>query len=372
MESTPLGKIIELDGNYGEAGGALVRVALALSALTGQEFKVTNIRAGRSDSGLKAQHLTAIKALKELCHAETNNIDLGSTELHFKPGKIKKGIYDLDIGTAGSITLLLQALILPSLFAPGKVTFNITGGTCGKWQASVDYLQNILLPYLNRFVEKIEIKILKRGYYPKGQGQIKLEISPRFNIHKYASFSALAEELPFKVPKITLVGQGKLEQIRGIVNVSAELQEKEVGERIRNAVVGSVKHYNVPVNIRVEYAKAESIGGEVLVWGVFSKEGKVDYDNPILLAGDAIVEKNKSSEEIGKEAAEELKKQIDDNSAVDYHLADQLIQFMGLLPGSKMKARELSKHAETNMYVLEKFLPVAFKVEKNVVSVEEK
>ncbi|MEK6904921.1 MAG: RNA 3'-terminal phosphate cyclase, partial [Nanoarchaeota archaeon] len=108
------------------------------------------------------------------------------------------------------------------------------------------------------------------------------------------------------------------------------------------------------------------------VWGEFSKEGKVDYDNPILLAGDAIVEKNKSSEEIGKEAAEELKKQIDDNSAVDYHLADQLIQFMGLLPGSKMKARELSKHAETNMYVLEKFLPVAFKVEKNVVSVEEK
>ncbi len=364
--------MIILDGNYGEGGGALVRTALALSALTGQDFKVTNIRAGRSDSGLKAQHLTAIKALKELCHAETNNIDIGSTEFYFKPGKIKKGIYDLDIGTAGSITLLLQALILPSLFAPGKVTFNITGGTCGKWQASVDYLQNILLPYLNRFVEKIEIKILKRGYYPKGQGQIKFEISPRFNIHKYSSFSALSEELPFKVPKITLIGQGKLEQIRGIVNVSAELQEKEVGERIRNAVVGSVKHYDVPVNIRVEYAKAESIGGEVLVWGVFSKEGKVDYDNPVLLAGDAIIEKNKSSEEIGKEAAEELKKQIDDNSAVDHHLADQLIQFLGLLPGSQMKTGELSKHAETNMYVLEKFLPVAFKVEKNTVSVEEK
>src|SRR3989344_8794702 len=104
--------MIILDGNYGEAGGALVRVALALSALTGQEFKVTNIRAGRSEGGLKAQHVTAIKTLTELCHAETNNIDIGSTELHFKPGIIKKGIYDIDIGTAGSITLLLQALIL--------------------------------------------------------------------------------------------------------------------------------------------------------------------------------------------------------------------------------------------------------------------
>src|SRR3989338_10073464 len=225
--------MIILDGNYGEGGGALVRTALALSALTGQEFKVTNIRAGRTDAVLKAQHLTAVKALKEFCKAETNDVELGSTELWFKPGKIKRGIYDIDIGTAGSITLLLQALILPSLFAPGKVTFNITGGTCGKWQASVDYLQNILLPYLHRFVEKIEIKILKRGYYPKGQGVIRLEISPRFNIHKYDSFSALSEELPFKVPKIVMLEQGKLEQIRGIINVSVELQEKEVGERIK-------------------------------------------------------------------------------------------------------------------------------------------
>ncbi len=364
--------MIILDGNYGEGGGALVRTALALSALTEQEFKVTNIRAGRTDAGLKPQHLTAIKTLKEFCHAETNSIDIGSTELHFKPGKIKKGVYDIDIGTAGSITLLLQALILPSLFAPGKVTFNITGGTCGKWQASVDYLQNILLPYLNRFVEKIEMKIMKRGYYPKGQGLIKLEISPRFNIHKYESFTALLEELPFKVPKIVLLEQGKLEQVRGTVNVSVELQEKEVGERIKNAITGSVKHYDVPINIRVEYAKAESIGGEALVWGVFSKDGKVDYDNPVLLAGDALVEKNKSSEEIGKEAAEELKKQIEARAAVDHHLADQLIQFMSLLPGSKIRAGEVSKHAETNMYVGEKFLPVAFKVEKNVVSVEEK
>ena len=364
--------MIILDGSYAEGGGALVRTALALSALTRQEFKVTNIRAGRTDAGLKAQHLTAIKALKELCKAETNDVELGSTELWFKPGKVKKGIYDIGIGTAGSITLLLQALILPSLFAPGKVTFNITGGTCGKWQASVDYLQNILLPYLNRFVEKIDLKILKRGYYPKGQGLIRLEISPRFNIHKYEFFSALSEELPFKVPKLILLEQGKLEQVRGTVNVSLELQEKEVGERIKNAVTGSLKHYNVPVNIRVEYAQAESIGGEALVWGVFSRDGKVDYDNPVFLAGDALVEKGKSSEEIGKEAAEELKKQIDADAAVDHHLADQLIQFMGLLPGSKIKAGEISKHAETNMYVVERFLPVAFKVEKNVVSVEEK
>ncbi|MEK6900513.1 MAG: RNA 3'-terminal phosphate cyclase, partial [Nanoarchaeota archaeon] len=226
--------------------------------------------------------------------------------------------------------------------------------------------------YLHRFVDKIELKILKRGYYPKGQGQIKLEVSPRFKLHEYDSFSALRDELPFKVGKIILLEQGKLEQIRGIVNSSQELQEKEVGERISNSALASLKQYDVPINIRVEYAKAESIGGEVLLWGLFSRGGEMDYDNPVLLAGDALIEPQKRSEDIGKEAAEELKAQIEAKAAVDNHLADQLIQFMGLLPGSKIKAAEISSHAQTNMYVVEKFLPVGFKVDKSIVSVEER
>ena len=187
--------MIELDGSYGEGGGALVRTALALSTLTGKEFRVTNIRAGRKKPGLKAQHLNAIKALEEICGAETNKISLGSTELHFKPGKLKRGIYDINIGTAGSISLLLQALVLPCMFAPGKITLNVKGGTCGKWQAPVDYLQNVLLPHLQRFPQKIELKVLKRGYFPKGGGEINLQISPRSKLYKDDSFTAFYEEL---------------------------------------------------------------------------------------------------------------------------------------------------------------------------------
>jgi len=107
--------MIEIDGSYGESGGSLVRVALALATLTGKEFKITNIRLGKKDPGLKAQHLHAIKALKEICSAKTNEIELGSDFLHYIPGKIKSGTYQIDIGTAGSISLLLQALIIPSI-----------------------------------------------------------------------------------------------------------------------------------------------------------------------------------------------------------------------------------------------------------------
>lgn len=345
--------MIELDGSHGEGGGALVRTALALSTLTGKEFKVTNIRAGRPEPGLKAQHLEAINALKQICNAETNDIKVGSTELYFKPGKLKRGIYHTDIGTAGSISLLLQAIILPCLFAPGKVTLKIKGGTCGKWQASVYYLQNVLLPHLHKFSEKIELKILKPGYYPKGGGEVNVEISPRFSA---------PEQL--KIP-ISLLEQGNLEQIRGIINLSKELEEKEAGERIQQSAQSILKKYNVPISIRVEYSSALSIGGEIILWALFSDNGKINSDNPIILGSDALIEKNKRSEEIGKEAAEKLSQEIDAGKVVDAHLLDQLIPFMALLPDSEIKVREISMHARTNIYVCEKFLPIAFKINDN-------
>ena len=362
--------MITLDGSYGEGGGALVRTALALSALTGQEFTVTNIRKTRPEPGLKAQHLEAINALKQICHAETNDIELGSTELWFKPGKIKKGRYSIDIGTAGSISLLLQSLLLPCMFAPGKVTLQITGGTCGKWQASVDYLQHVLLPQLDRFVEKIDLKIIKRGYYPAGGGTIQLEITPRYAIDQYESLLALREELPRTVPKINLTRQGILEQIRGVVNLSVELEEKEVGERTMHAAETALRKYKVPINIRVEYVKALSIGGDFMLWALHSKEGRMDPDNPVILAGDALLEKQKSAEHVGKEAAANLQKELEGGYGVDMHLADQLILYMALLPGSMISVREISNHVQSNMYVAEQFVPIAFRTEKNRITSE--
>lgn len=364
--------MIQLDGSYLEGGGSLVRVALSLSTLTGKEFKVTNIRSGRKQPGLKAQHLNAIKALKQICNAETNEIEISSTELIFKPGKVKRGIYEIDIGTAGSITLLLQAIILPCLFAPGKVTLKVKGGTCGEWQAPVDYLQDVLLPQLQRFVEKIKLKILKRGYYPKGGGEVSLEISPKFKLNNYENFAQFNEDLNFRTAKINLVEQGKLEQIKGVVNVSAELQEKDVGERIKTAAESVLRKYSLPIDIRVEYTNTLSTGGAIVLWAIFGQDGKVDFDNPVILGADALVERGKSSEQVGKEAAEKLIVEIDSGAAVDRYLADQLISFMALLPGSEIKPREVSKHAQTNIYVAEKFLDAGFKVERNKISVKEK
>jgi RNA 3'-phosphate cyclase len=363
--------MIKLDGSYGEGGGALVRTALAISTLTGKPFEVNNIRAGRPNPGLKAQHLHAIKALKEICGAKTSEIELGTKEFWYHPQKIKRGIYEIDIGTAGSITLFLQAIILPCLFAPGKITLKVKGGTCGKWQASVDYLQNVLIPHLQKFVDKIELKVLKRGYYPKGGGEVHLEINPRFKIQEYENFEQFNEDLKLRTAKVNLLEQGTLEQIRGNVNASAELEEKEIAERIKRAAESSLKEFEVPINIRTEYKNTSSIGGEIVLWALFSQKGKMNPDNPTILGADCLIEKGKSSEEIGKEAANRLKLEIKEKEPIDRNLADQLIPFISLLSGSEISVREISKHTLTNIYVIEQFLDLGFKIKGNKIQVIE-
>ena len=362
--------MIELDGSCGEGGGALVRVALALSTLTGQPFHIDNIRSGRKDPGLKAQHLSAITALQQLSKATCTPVELGSTSFSFTPGAIESGIYTIDIGTAGSITLLLQALILPCLFAPGKITLKIKGGTCGKWQASVDYLQHLLLPQLRRFAEQIELKILRRGYYPQGQGEILLEIWPKFKQKQYPSPAEFLAMLQLEISPINLTEQGKLEHIRGMIDLSKDLAEQDVAERIKKAAEYKLKNLCVPVHIRTEYAQSACAGGQILLWGVFTNLGEVDARNPVLLGASVLLEKNKSSEHIGQEAASLLMKEIDSEIAVDSYLQDQLIPFMALLPHSCIKVGVVTEHSKANFYVAEKFLDVVFTVDGNIIKSE--
>src|SRR3990172_7190118 len=138
--------MIVLDGSMGEAGGQIARTALALSSLTGQAFKITRIREARKDPGLKAQHVHCVKALQQLCSAKSEGAEIGSRELLYIPGKISAKNLTVDIGTAGSITLLLQAVLLPCMFAQKTHTLELIGGTDTAWSMPLDYFSPVLLP----------------------------------------------------------------------------------------------------------------------------------------------------------------------------------------------------------------------------------
>ena len=147
--------LIRLDGSYLEGGGQIVRTALALSMLTQQPFSIDKIRVGRPTPGLKAQHLNCIQALLQLTNGKANAVgaELGSTKLDFFPAKIVKSKLEIDIGTAGSTTLLLQSLLPVLVLGKKNITLTITGGTDTKWSPTFDYLKEVILPPLSAFAK---------------------------------------------------------------------------------------------------------------------------------------------------------------------------------------------------------------------------
>ena len=92
----------------------MLRTSLAFSAITGKSLIIKNIRANRSKPGLARQHLAGLNLIGKICGAKVKGADIGSTLVEFQPGQIRHGQYSIDVGTAGSITLVLQT-ILPAL-----------------------------------------------------------------------------------------------------------------------------------------------------------------------------------------------------------------------------------------------------------------
>lgn len=358
--------MLKIDGNYGEGGGQIARTALALSAITQKPFEVTDIRKGREKAGLKNQHLHCIKALEKLCGAKTEGATLGSTYLKFYPGKIKGGKIEVDIGTAGSTTLLLQSLLLPSFFAPKPVTLRIKGGTNNIWAMPIEYFQEILIPTVAKFCDKITVKLLRRGYYPKGGGEIEIKIKPKYKLSDYSSFEKFWEELQ-KNGHINSTEQGHLIQIKGVSHASNQLQNNQVAERQAKAAKQMLAKYTDAIQIRKEYCETYSIGTGITLWAIYSKnKDDIDAQNPIRLGGDALGEKGKLAETVGEEAAKMLLDEMNSKAPIDRHLSDNLIPWMALFRPSKIKVAEITSHLKTNIYTTEHFLGKIFEInEKN-------
>src|SRR2546428_5122025 len=174
--------MIEVDGSYGEGGGQVLRTAVALAAVLSKEIHVFNIRAGRAEPGLRPQHLTGVKAAAELCSADLEGLGVGSTEFVFRPGKLRAGTFRFDVGTARSVTLVLQTLMPILAFAPGPVQLEIAGGTDVKCSPPIDYVRLDALPILREIGYRGELELVRRGHYPKRGGLARVSTQGRSNL----------------------------------------------------------------------------------------------------------------------------------------------------------------------------------------------
>ncbi len=333
--------MIEIDGK--EAGGQLVRTAVALGAITGKAFRIVNIRGGRPQPGLKAQHMEGIGAVAELCGAKVSGLELGSRELDFEPGKLEPKDLEVKISTAGSIGLVLQSLLIcaTKFEKPIKVKF-LGGGTWGKWAPPLLYLERVFLPCLGSESLKIETK--REGFYPKGGAEVEVVIRP------------------ILVKRIEILEHGKLLEL-DIFSVAAQLEKAKVAERqAAGAKTLLEEKLSVNASVDLKYSVAENPGSGILVVG--------KCENSILGA-DSIGEIGIKAEEVGQRAAKDFFREFA-AGAVDRHCADMLLPYMALTGKGKIKTSEITQHIVTSIELIEKFLPVKFALdrENNIVSVE--
>ncbi len=320
--------MIEIDGR--EAGGQLVRTAVALGAITGKGFRIVNIRGGRPQPGLKAQHMEGIGAVAELCEAKVSGLELGSRELDFTPGKLEPKDLEVKISTAGSIGLVLQSLLIcaTKFEKPIKVKFS-GGGTWGKWAPPLLYLEKVFLPCLGGSL-KIETK--REGFYPKGGAEVEVEIKP------------------IRVKPIEILEHGALERIE-IFSVAAQLEKAKVAERQAEAARAFLQEkLSVSASVELKYSPAANPGSGILVVG--------KCENSVIGA-DSIGEVGLKAEEVGKRAGKDFFREFS-AGAVDRHCADMLLPYIALAGKGRIKTSDITQHILTSIELIEKFLPVKF------------
>jgi len=358
--------MLTIDGSQGEGGGQVLRTALALSVLTGTAFRMENIRAGRENPGLRPQHLAAIKATAQLCQGTADGAEPGAQTLLFYPRAIKGGTMDIDIGTAGSVTLLLQSLLLPALFADKPSRITITGGTDVNFAMPVDYFAEVLLPHVRPWAEKVEFKVLRRGYAPAGQGKVELFVKPKLHRSSFATWNEFAAAVREQLQPIELTEQGSLVFIRGVSHASKDLESSRVAERQAHGAQDALA--KADVRIRSEYSETASTGSGITLWAVYSMNADdINSIRPIRLGADALGQKGFPAETVGKTAVRRLLEAMNSNAPADEHLADNLVPFLALA-GGIVTAERITEHTKTNVTVAHLFLGESVRIENNALT----
>ena len=335
--------MIEVDGNYLEGGGQILRTAVSLSAITKKPCRVFSIRKGRTKPGLAYQHLLGIRALSQLCDGKLEGDFIGSKEISFFPGEIKSKKLYIKIETAGSLPLVLQTLIPVAMFAQKPIDIIFNGGATDTFfSPTIDYFQKVFLKILEKVGGKVEITVRKRGYYPEGGAEMEVKVHPT------------------NLKSLQLLERGNLKKILSLSGASEFLKNKKVAERQLAGVREVLGKLKLPIEEKVEYYKTRSPGSQICLAALFENT---------VIGADNLGKLGKRAEDVGKEAALELLKEQKTGACLDKHLADQILVFMALSKGKcSVTVSEITNHCKTNIWVVEKFIDGKFEIKDALIS----
>ncbi|MEW5761765.1 MAG: RNA 3'-terminal phosphate cyclase [Bacillota bacterium] len=325
--------MLVIDGSTLSGSGTIVRLAVSLAGLYGQSLRLYNIRARRKKPGLRAQHVAALNACRDLCGGELGGAAVGSREITFSPAHPPRGgTFVWDIGTAGSAVLLLLTVLPLALFASGPTVLRVTGGVFQDFAPSPYHTAHVLLPLLRRMGARAELTVLRPGYVPGGKGTVELRVWP------------VADLAP-----LVLVEQGQLQRITGVA-LASHLEERRVASRMAQSLARCLRGAGVPVCVAENEDKTAAHPGAALAaWA--------ETDKGALLGADRAGSPGRSSEAIGRYVAALLREDLASGATTDRFAADQLVVYAALASGTtKYRVPRLTEHLETNIWLVRQIL----------------
>jgi RNA 3'-terminal phosphate cyclase (ATP) len=325
---------LTIDGSAGEGGGQILRTALALSLVTGTPFEIEKIRARRARPGLLRQHLAAVKAAAEIGGAKVEGAALGSRALAFWPGPVRPGEYRFAIGSAGSACLVAQTVLPALLLASGPSTLIVEGGTYNPSAPPWDYLARVFLPILARMGARARTTLERAGFVPAGGGRMRVEVEP---------VAALAP--------LVLLERGAI--LRRHAKALVSRLPRTIAERELRVVRENLPGFEDALEV-VEVTDASGPGNVLLV------ELECEHVSEIF---SGFGRRGVRAETVAEGAVREARQYLDAGVPVGPHLADQLLLPIALAGEGRFRSVPLSAHSETNLEVVQRFLPIRANVE---------
>lgn len=333
-------QIIEVDGSVGEGGGQILRTSISLSIATNTPVHIFNIRSKRPNPGIQPQHYMAIKAAASISDAELIDVKLSSESIFFKPKKVTDKVSLIDIGTAGSIPLVLQTLIPCLITSKLQGPIELIGGTDVKWSPTIDYIKYVFSSLLEAIGIKLYLEIKKRGYYPKGGGKVVFTV----------------EDVSFpKSLKFNKISKGFT-----VRSICSNLP-KNIAERQASAALSILQksEFYLTTDTYISNEVALSPGTSILIYS--------NSESGPYIGSDLIGEKGKPAEKVGEEVARAFLNEFASFPDLDPHLSDMIIPYLFLSPyPSKIKISKITRHLETNLFVSSLFIKRKYSLIKQI------
>lgn len=285
------------------------RLRLILATLSGKAIKISKIRSGDFNPGLRDEEVSFLRLLEAVTNGSQIEISYTGTTVIYKPGLIIGGEHTHVCPHTTSVGYFIEPMLYLAPFSKNKFSIvfkGITNSAKGEG-VGVDSIKWGMLPMLEKFgVREVTLHILKRGSAPNGGGEVHL----------------LCNSLITQPITLHALETPKFSAIRGVAYCT------RVSPSMVNRMIDSarkvLKPTGVEVNITADVWRGENSGKSPGFGMTLVAESKKGWR----ILAENVGEPGVLPEDIGEKTAYELLYQLSKSCVVGQHQTVLALVFM--------------------------------------------